>query len=157
MDLSTRTRAKIADVSVSGLEFAPDGLLYACEGSKNRIVSIDTQTGDIKSVAEGVKPNDLAVTNDGHIFVTETGAGRVRHVDIATGEVSTASDGIQRPNGIALSNDQGTLAVSEYGGTHVWMWRVHGNGELDAGMPKMEMRRPIDPEANFASTNLRPI
>jgi enterochelin esterase family protein len=57
--------------------------------------------------------------------------------------------GINKPNGIALSNDGGTLAVSDYGGTHTWTFRVNQDGVLDAKMPTMPMRLPIDPKSEF--------
>jgi enterochelin esterase family protein len=53
------TKTEIAQESVSGLELSPDGsLLYASQGSKNRVISIDVKSGEVKTVAEGVKPND---------------------------------------------------------------------------------------------------
>ncbi|MHC4878644.1 MAG: alpha/beta hydrolase-fold protein [Planctomycetota bacterium] len=141
---------EIAKESVSGLEFNPDGtLLYACQGSKSRVISIDPATGDVKTIAEGVKPNDLAVTKDGFILFTETGKSQVTRINPQTGEVSAADVGISKPNGIALSNDGGTLAVSDYGGTHTWTFRVNAGGVLDAKMPTMPMRLAINQKGEF--------
>jgi enterochelin esterase family protein len=144
------TRTEIAKESVSGLEFSPDGsLLYACQGSMNRVISINVSNGEVKTVAEGVKPNDLAVTRDGFILITETGAKQVTRIDPKTGEVTPVDTGINKPNGIALSNDGGTLAVSDYGGTHTWTFRVNAGAVLDAKMPTMPMRLRIDPKGEF--------
>jgi enterochelin esterase-like enzyme/sugar lactone lactonase YvrE len=144
------TRTEIAKESVSGLEFSPDGsLLYACQGSMNRVISINVSNGEVKTVAEGVKPNDLAVTRDGFILITETGAKQVTRIDPKTGEVTPVDTGINKPNGIALSNDGGTLAVSDYGGTHTWTFRVNAGAVLDAKMPSMPMRLRIDPKGEF--------
>ena len=143
------TRTEIAKESVSGLEFGPDGLLYACQGSKSRVISINITNGEVKTVAEGVKPNDLAVTNDGFVLITDTGASQVTAINSKTGEVKPVDTGITKPNGIALSNDGGTLAVSDYGGTHTWTFRVNAGGILDAKMPTMPMRLPIDPKGEF--------
>lgn len=143
-------RTEIAEESLSGLEFGPDGRLYGCQGAKNRVVSIDTATGEVREVAKGVKPNDLAVTQDGFIFITETRAQQVTRIHIESGEVSPVDHGITRPNGITLSNDGGTLAVSDYGGQYAWMFRVNADNTLDAKMPSMTMRRPIDREGEFA-------
>lgn len=144
------SKTEIAKESVSGLEFSPDGsLLYACQGAKNRVISIDVKSGEVKTVAEGVKPNDLAVTRDGFILITETGAKQVTRINPQTGEVACVDTGITKPNGIALSNDGGTLAVSDYGGTHTWMFRVNAGGMLDAKMPTMPMRLAIDPKGEF--------
>ena len=143
------TRTEIAKESVSGLEFGPDGLLYACQGSKSRVISINIADGEVKTVAEGVKPNDLAVTNDGFILITDTGASQVTAINSKNGEVKPVDTGISRPNGIALSNDGGTLAVSDYAGTHTSTFRVNAGGILDAKMPTMPMRLPIDPKGEF--------
>ncbi|MCA9013205.1 MAG: SMP-30/gluconolactonase/LRE family protein, partial [Planctomycetaceae bacterium] len=105
--------------------------------------------GEVKVIAEGVKPNDLAVTKDGFILFTQTGTSQVIRINPANGEVTVVDTGITKPNGIALSNDGGTLAVSDYGGTHTWTFRVNPGGTLDAKMPTMPMRLPIDPEGEF--------
>ncbi len=144
------SRKEIARESVSGLELSPDGtLLYGCQGTKSRVLSINLSTGEVKTVAEGVKPNDLAVTPDGFILITETGAQQVTRIDAKTGTVSPADVGISKPNGIALSNDGGTLAVSDYGGIHTWTFRVNSGGILDAKMPTMSMRLAVDPKGDF--------
>ncbi len=144
------TRAELAKESVSGLEFSPDGtLLYGCQGAKNRVISINVASGEVKVVAEGVKPNDLAVTSDGFLLITETGAQQVTRIDPKTGEVKAVDTGISKPNGIALSTDGGTLAVSDYGGAHTWTFRVNAGGVLDAKMPTMPMRLAIDPQGEF--------
>lgn len=145
------TRTVIAKESVSGLEFSPDGsLLYACQGSKNRVISINVDTGEVRTVAEGVKPNDLAVTRNGLILITETAAKQVTLINPKTGAVTPVDTGINKPNGIAISNDGGTLAVSDYGGTQTWTFRVNADGTLDAKMPTMPMRLPVDPQGEFA-------
>jgi len=144
------TRTEIARESVSGLEFSPDeSLLYGCQGAQNRVISIKVAGGEVKTVAEGVKPNDLAVTADGFILITETGAQQVTRIDPKTGQVTAVDTGISKPNGIALSNDGGTLAVSDYGGEFTWMFRVNAGGTLDAKMPTMPMRLAIDEKGEF--------
>jgi enterochelin esterase family protein len=143
-------RKEICKEAVSGLEFSPDeSVLYGCQGAKGRVIAIDPGSGEVKVVAEGVKPNDLAVTKDGFILITETAAKQVTRIDPKTGGVKVMDTGIGKPNGIALSNDGGTLAVSDYGGTHTWTFRVNKEGVLDAKMPTMPMRLPIDPKGEF--------
>lgn len=150
INASDGNRKVIAKESVSGLEFSPDGsVLYACQGARSRVISIDPKSGEVKTVAEGVKPNDLAVTNDGFVLITETRAQHVTRINPRTGEVTVVDKGITKPNGIALSNDGGTLAVSDYGGTHTWTFRVNAGGVLDAKMPTMPMRLRIDPKGEF--------
>ena len=149
-------RTEISNESVSGLKFGPDGLLYACQGAKSRVISIDPQSGAVKEIAAGVKPNDLAVSSDGFIYITETGQQKVTRIQIKSGEVTTADTGIAGPNGIALSSDGGTLAVSEYTGENVWTFRVNADASLDAKMPTMTLRLPIDPKGEFKSAEPPP-
>ncbi len=142
-------KAEIAKEAVSGLKLGPDGLLYGCQGAKKRVISIDPQSGAVREIATGVTPNDLAVSRDGFIYITETQEQKITRIDIKTGEVKAVDTGITKPNGIAFSNDQGTLAVSDYGGEFVWTFRVNGDGTLDAKMPTMSMRLAIDPKGEF--------
>jgi enterochelin esterase family protein len=135
--------------AVSGLELGPDGLLYGCQGAKNRVISIDPKSGAVKEVATEVAPNDLAISGDGFIYITETKKQQVTRVNPKSGETAVVDTGIGRPNGIALSSDGGTLAVSDAGGEHVWTFRVGADGVLDSQMPTMTLRRPIDPKGEF--------
>jgi len=143
------SQTEIVKESVSGMKFGPDGLIYACQGAKNRVISIDPKSAVVNVVATGVTPNDLAVSSDGFIFITETKEQQITRINASTGETSVVDTGINRPNGIALSADGGTLAVSEYGGQYVWTFRVNSDGSLDAKMPTMALRLPIDPEGEF--------
>ncbi|WP_425614371.1 alpha/beta hydrolase-fold protein [Anatilimnocola sp. NA78] len=142
-------RVEIAKEAISGLKFGPDGLLYGCQGAKSRVISLDPKSGAIKEVATNVAPNDLAVTADGYVYITETKHQRVTRITLKTGEVAPVGEGISRPNGIALSNDGGTLAVSDSGGEYTWTFRTRPDGSLDAKMPTMTMRLAIDPKGEF--------
>ncbi len=156
IDAKTGQKTEISKESVSGLEFGPDGLLYACQGSKNRVISLDPKSGAVKEVATNVAPNDLAVSSDGFIYITETKFSRVTRIHSQTGETKAVDEGILRPNGIALSNDGGTLAVSDSGGEFTWMFRVNADGTLDSKMPTMSLRLPIDPKGQFKSNEPPP-
>jgi gluconolactonase len=127
----------------SGLKFGPDGRLYACtQGPKKQLVAIEVPSGKVTVLADNVQPNDLVVSHKGFAYFTETGKGQVTIVD-AKGNVRVGATGINAPNGITLSPDQGTLAVSEYRGTNVWVYRVNADGSLDAGSRYMELRTPV--------------
>lgn len=127
----------------SGLKFGPDGRLYACtQGPKKQLVAIEKPSGKITVLADNVQPNDLVVSHKGFAYFTETGKGQVTIVDVK-GNVRVGATGINAPNGITLSPDQGTLAVSEYRGTNVWVYRVKTDGSLDAGSRYMELRTPV--------------
>jgi enterochelin esterase family protein len=149
VNASDGKRTELVNEAVSGLEFGPDGLLYGCQGAKSRVVSIDPKTGAVNELAANVAPNDLAVTADGFVLITETKHSRVTRINTKTGEVAVAATGITRPNGIVLSPDGGTLAVSDSGSENVWTFRVNAGGVLDAQMPTMTMRLPIDPKGEF--------
>ena len=134
------TKMKLIDEPGSGLKWGADGRLYACQGSKKRLVAIDVADGKVDVLAEDVAPNDLAVSARGQIYFTETGKKQVVFVDAKTMAMRVADTGITAPNGIALSPDQGTLAVSDYGGEFVWTFRIAADGSLDAKQPTMTMR-----------------
>ncbi|MDQ3621245.1 MAG: SMP-30/gluconolactonase/LRE family protein [Verrucomicrobiota bacterium] len=91
----------------------------------------------------------LVVSHRGHVYFTETGKQQVTLVDLQTKQKRAADTGITAPNGITLSPDQGTLAVSDYKGAHVWAFRVEADGSLAAKAPFMTMRLPIDPAGEF--------
>lgn len=150
IDVLTGERKRISGESVSGLEFSPvASKLYACQGSQNRVLEIDLVTGESRTIAQDVQPNDLAVTSDGMILITETGKKQVTRIDPQTGTAMQVDVGIEKPNGIALSNDGGTLAVSDYGGEFTWTFRVLEDSNLDAKMPTLPMRLPIDFAGDF--------
>jgi enterochelin esterase family protein len=150
------SKREIVNEACSGLEFGPDGRLYGCQGAKSRVIAIDTTTGSITEVAKEVTPNDMAISSDGFIYITETKPQKITRIEIKSGKVDQVDVGINKPNGIALSNDGGTLAVSESGGEFIWTFRVNADGALDAKMPTMTMRRPIDYKGEFKSSEPPP-
>jgi enterochelin esterase family protein len=135
---------------ISGMKFGPEGRLYAAtqgtiggpSDEKKKIVAIDPSTKQIIDIATDVQPNDLVVSKAGWVYFTVTGKGQVTIVD-TKGNLRVGAIGINKPNGITLSPDQGTLAVSEYGGTNVWIYRVGRDGSLTAGERYMTLRTPV--------------
>ncbi|MBI1176954.1 hypothetical protein GC207_05890 [bacterium] len=126
---------------ISGLKIAPDGRFIAADqGAPKRIVAIDPKTEAVEVLAENIQPNDLVVSRKGFVYVTVTGAGEVVLIK-GPGKSQVVAKGIKGPNGITLSPDEGTLAVSEYSGTNVWAYRVKSDGTLDAAEPYMTLRR----------------
>lgn len=145
------TKTKLVDDLGSGLKWGPDGRLYACQGAKKRLVAFDLKQNPpaMEVLAEDVNPNDLVVTYKGDVYFTETGKHQVTRIAAKTHEKSAADVGITAPNGITLSPDQGTLAVSDYAGEYVWTFRIEADGTLTGKGPYMTMRRPIDPAGEF--------
>jgi enterochelin esterase family protein len=128
---------------ISGLKFAPDGRLIACvQNPKKQVVAFEVPSGELSVLADNVQPNDLAVSEKGFVYFTETGKGQVTIIN-PKGKVAAGPDGINKPNGITLSPDQGTLAVSEYGGSNVWVFRVEVDGSLAHGAKYIELRCPV--------------
>lgn len=128
---------------ISGLKFGPDGRLYACtQAPQKQLVAFDVPSGKMAVLADDIQPNDLVVSHKGFVYFTETGKGQVTVID-AKGRLRVGASGINKPNGISLSPDQGTLAVSEYGGTNVWVFRVEADGSLAHGSRYMTLRTPV--------------
>jgi sugar lactone lactonase YvrE len=136
--------SKVLETVASGLKFGPDGKLYACQGAQKRVVAFELPSGKETIVATDVQPNDLVVTHKGHIYITETGKKQVTFINPKTGEKKAADVGITAPNGITVSPDQGTLAVSDYRGQYVWTFRIEADGSLSSKSPYMTMRTEVD-------------
>ncbi|MCX6952251.1 MAG: SMP-30/gluconolactonase/LRE family protein, partial [Verrucomicrobia bacterium] len=140
---------RLSDETASGLKFGPDGRLFGCFGARQRLFTLDPATGKIDVLAEGVQPNDLVITRRGRIYFTETVKKQVTCFDLATKTLRVADTGLANPNGLTLSPDEDTLAVSEHAGEFVWTFRIKADGTLDAKTPYMSMRRPIDAKGEF--------
>ena len=130
LDLAGKVSEFIKDVpGISGLKWGADGRLYACVSKEQKVV-VFSKEGQKTELASGVKPNDLVVTHDGSLYFTMTPTSEIRRIDPA-GKMTTVSQGVVgKPNGITLSRDQGTLAVSDHGGKFVWTFRVEADGTL---------------------------
>lgn len=123
---------------ISGLRLSADGRIYACENKAQRVIAIN-KDGRIKELATGVKCNDLTATKDGFVYFTETPTKRVYGVT-PDGKSFIADEGhVTRPNGITLSLDGTTLAVSDHGGVNVWTWQIQPDGKLTGAEPYMTM------------------
>lgn len=149
-------KTKVSELAASGMKFGPDGRLYGCLGAKKHIFALNLTSGEVETIAEDVQPNDMVITNRGHIYITETQKKQVTWVDLKTKAVRAADTGLAGPNGISLSPDHGTLAVSESQGQFVWTYRINPDGALDAKGAYMTLRRPIDPKGEFKASELPP-
>ncbi|HLX59920.1 MAG TPA: alpha/beta hydrolase-fold protein [Planctomycetota bacterium] len=124
---------------VSGLNFGPDGRLYAC--SKGHLL-VYASNGKEEILARDVKSFDLVVTHRGDVYFTTglrevmlwQGPDKLRAVDVGV------HLGIAFPCGIALSPNQETLAVADYFKSAIWTFRVEANGSLGGKMPIMPYR-----------------
>ncbi|MBX7210579.1 MAG: SMP-30/gluconolactonase/LRE family protein [Verrucomicrobiaceae bacterium] len=124
---------------ISGLQFGADGKLYATHNKEQRVISIDSD-GKVDVLATGVKCNDLVVTKKGFVYFTETPTKRI-HCITPDRQHRIADEGhVTKPNGISISTDEQTLAVSDYGGKNVWTWRIEADGSLTGAAPYMTMQ-----------------
>jgi len=124
---------------ISGLHVGADGRFYACISKAGRVVVFE-KDGTVKELLKDVKPNDLIVTKSGIVYFTETPTKSI-HAILPDGKTFVADTGhVLRPNGITVSLDQSTLAVSEHGGKNVWAWQIGKDGKLSGGAPYMTMQ-----------------
>lgn len=123
---------------ISGMKFGPDGRLYACHNREKRVIAVD-KDGKVEVLKTDIGCNDLAVDSKGRIYVTETGKKQVVLIEGAD-KARVVDTGIPAPNGLTLSPDQQTLAVSDHQGSAIYAMRVEPNGDLTAKMPVMPFR-----------------
>ena len=144
VDLDGKQTRFIDEVpGISGLQWGADGKLYACMGRARQLNRFDAD-GNMETLAEEVRPNDLVVTHDGNVYFTMTPTSEVRRID-PDGKMTIVDSGtVSKPNGITLSPDQGTLAVSDHGGEYTWTWRIKKDGSHDAAEKYMTLRCPTD-------------
>ncbi len=126
---------------ISGLQWGADGKLYACVARGHMVVRFDKE-GKMEVLAKEVRPNDLVVTHDGNVYFTQTPEKEIRRIDPEGKMTVVSKDVVTKPNGITLSPDQGTLAVSDYGGKYVWAFRIEKDGSLSYPQNYMTMRTP---------------
>jgi gluconolactonase len=132
---------------ISGLKWAPDGRLCAAtQAPAKQIIAIDVN-GKITVLLENAEPNDLVVTHKGGIYFTQTGKSQVMFIP-PKGQVRVVDQGIKQPNGLTLSPDQGTLVVSDFGGTNLWAFRIDANGSLSCKSPYMTVRAAVGKAAS---------
>jgi sugar lactone lactonase YvrE/enterochelin esterase-like enzyme len=114
--------------AANGLEFGPDGKLYACENGKKRIARFDDK-GNAEAVVSEVTCNDLVMLHNGTGYFTDPTSKKVWWFN-SKGEKKSVDDGIERPNGIALSADQTLLTVADSVGRFLYSFQIQPDGTL---------------------------
>lgn len=122
----------------NGLMFGPGNQLYGCCGGKQQIVKISPQ-GQFTTLAENASCNDLAVRANGGVYYTDPVNKKVWYIT-PLGEKHVVDLGIDRPNGVILWPDGGTLVVADTLGPHLWTFRVEPNGALAHKQPYYTLR-----------------
>lgn len=114
----------------NGLMFDSAGQLFACEGGGRRMVHYDgEETRVLADSYNGQRlnsPNDLAIDGHGRIWFTDPRYGnrdgmqldhesvyRLEKDDDGTWAILRMTTDTMRPNGLLISQDQGTLYVAE--------------------------------------------
>ena len=149
-----RVRTFATDATMpNGMTLDHDGFLVVCEHgdmshdacisridplSSARTVVVDRWRGRRFN-----SPNDVAVASDGAIWFTDPSYGHLQGFrpepelgdfvyrwDPSSGQADVVADGFDKPNGIALSADGGTLYVTDSGAD-----RGAGDGTLVVGRP----------------------
>ena len=121
-----------------GMMFGPGGRLYCTQGAKRRIVAYDA-AGKIEVIASDVRSNDLVVTGKGGVYFTDPRAKRIWYVDPER-KKKVVDEGIERPNGIILWPDQGTLVVADTNTASLWTFRIENDGSLSHKQPYYTLR-----------------
>jgi sugar lactone lactonase YvrE/enterochelin esterase-like enzyme len=133
----------------NGLMFGPDGLLYACQNRRKRIVAY-SMDGTEKVIAEDVNSNDLAITQKGEIYFSDPPGKRVWFIDAKRNKRVVHEGGIEFPNGVALSPDQSLLTVADYRGKWVWSFQIQEDGSLANGQAFYGLETPDETGQSFA-------
>jgi sugar lactone lactonase YvrE/enterochelin esterase-like enzyme len=112
----------------NGLQFGPDGKLYACANGKKQILAYDDR-GKATVVAGDIESNDLAISEKGDLYITDPGNKQVWFMPKG-GQKRVVDRGIGRPNGVVLSPDQSLLYVADTAGQFVYSFQIQSDGSL---------------------------
>jgi gluconolactonase len=126
----------------NGMAWGPDGLIYACEYGRGKILRFNRE-GQIEIYVKSYeekpfnRPNDLAFDPAGNLFFTDPNKytrdnpdGRVFRVSAEDRSVSKVAEGLGFPNGLAFSKDGKTLYVCESAFNRILKYQVEPDGAL---------------------------
>ena len=92
--ITTWEIGKRIEGSFHDLELGPDGLVYAVNISKHRVVTLDPRTGEQRRypLPQGsYAPHSIELGNDGHMWLTLCASGQMAKFDIKTKEYTICS------------------------------------------------------------------
>jgi sugar lactone lactonase YvrE/enterochelin esterase-like enzyme len=123
------TDGKVAIVAkdpggADGMEMGPNGKIYAALNRKNQIAAFDPATGESKTIAEDIQPNDCVVTQKGHVYVTDHRNRQIWHVAPDGAKEVADKNSLQFPNGITLTPDQTQLIVADMNGAGLYIFSI---------------------------------
>jgi gluconolactonase len=126
----------------TALRFGPDGLLYASQPARKRIVAFTT-SGEEKTIAQNVEASDLALTAKNEICFTDPTAKTVGRID-AKGQKHVAYSGgeIALPKTLSLSPDQAMVIVADAQTRFSWSFQIANDGTFINGEPFYRVDMP---------------
>jgi gluconolactonase len=156
--------------AANGQTFTADGRIAFCEQNGRRVSVMDRDGTNVQTVAEtwsGQRlnsPNDIVARSDGLLFFTDPPYGvdpaeRALHfqgvyaLDLSRDDarrLRLIADDFEKPNGLALSPDEGTLYVCDTARYHVRAFEVDSGGGLNVGsgrvFAKLDPGQPGGPD-----------
>jgi len=128
----------------NGLMFGPDGLLYAAQNGRKRIIAY-SMDGAESVVADGVNSNDIAVSSKGEIYFSDPENHKIWFVDKSHNKRAVyEGESIIFPNGVRFSPDESLLLVADTASKWVWSFQVQKDGSLANGEPFYHLELPDD-------------
>lgn len=138
----------------AGQAAGPDGRIYTIS-AEGKVLSFDAD-GKSKTVASGIRGNDLAVASNGDIYVTEAGPAGTASSKVwlikSGGKKQQVDSGLIRATGITLSPDQTLLYVADAGSRWVYAYQIQKDGSLQAKQQYYWLHTPDQLEQSAAGS-----
>jgi len=123
----------VADSGSNGLGVDNSDLIIAADQRNKRIVRFDPHTGQMVGtpISTGAaKPNDVIARSDGNVYFTDPDSGFYRISPAGTVSAVMKLNASNRPNGIELSPDEGTLYVGDVSNRTIAMYTLGADGTV---------------------------
>jgi sugar lactone lactonase YvrE len=114
IDLDAETLTPVATEleTLSAVELAPDGTIYAIGWDSGRLLRVDEASGEAALVATLTPPLDNLAVNEEAIYISQPAISRIVRVDPDSGEQTIIVDGnLGVPGGLALTTYEGKEAL----------------------------------------------
>jgi gluconolactonase len=120
--------------SITGMAFAADGGLYACDPWTRRIVAY-TAEGSARVVAGETDCRSLALTHGGSVYFTDPVHGRVWQISPTGQKLEVDARGSAASGGITFSPDESLVFLSDPRQKWIWSFQVQKDGSFGYGEP----------------------